>query len=99
MEGYPTDISTTCLESNTLIDNSTMVCKETSLRHECMADGGIDYSETLRVLGKIEHAGSKIAVQCAAVLRTFEERNSSCNSYFTYSRFALLSCKNYSKKK
>ena len=74
-----------------------MVCKET--RHECMADGGIDYSETLRVLGKIEHAGSKIAVQCAAVLRDFEERNSSCNSFFTYySRFALLSCKNYSKK-
>ena len=75
-----------------------MVCKETSLRHECMADGGIDYSETLRVLGKIEHAGSRIAVQCAALSLSYEERNLSYNYFFTYSRFALLSCKNYNKK-
>ena len=57
-----------------------------------MADGGIDYSETLRVLGKIEHAGSKIAVQCSAVSRSITNRNS-CEPFVTYSRFALLSGK------
>lgn len=76
-----------------------MVCKET--RHECMAGGASNYSETLRVLAKAEHAGSKIAVQCSAVSRSgiFENRNrNSCEPYIAFSRFALLSGKNWSKK-
>ena len=86
VEGYPSDISTTC--SNTL--NGMMVCKETT--HRCATGGARNYSETLRVLAKEEHEGSKIAVQCSAVARSLTSRNS-CEPFVTYSRFALLSGK------
>ena len=86
VEGYPSDISTACSSTH----NNLMACKQTT--HECSPGGARNYSETLRVLAKAKHAGSKIAVQCVAALRMISSRNS-CNPFYTFSRFALLSGK------
>ena len=76
-----------------------MVCKQLPTR-DCTTGGASNYTETLRVLAKAEHAGSKIAVQCSAVSRSgiFGNRNS-CDPFVTYSRFALLSGKYYRAEK
>lgn len=92
VEGYPSDISTTCSDTH----NSLMVCKQT--RNVCTPGGASNYSETLRVLAKAEHAGSKIAVQCAAVSRGIILNRTSCNPFITYSRFALLSGKSQNRE-
>ena len=82
VEGYPSDISTTC----TTTHNDLMVCKD--VRHDC-GPGSTNYTETLRVLAKTEHTGSNIAVQCAAIRRSVDNSNT-CLPFITFSRYALL---------
>ena len=86
VEGYQTDITEMCSDTR----NNMMVCTQTT--QECTQSSTTGFSKQLSLLAKDEISGSKIAVQCVAVSRTYTP-GETCIPFIEYSRFAFLNGK------
>ena len=84
-EGYDGDITESC----TGMVGGMMICRE--IVQTCTAPTSTGLTETLRILASEMHAGTSIAVQCAAFARNFVISN--CPPNLSYSRYALLTSK------